>query len=99
MTEQQKEQRRIAYYRSHGMCAVCGKPLSLGQPQYAHKIANTDTNRKKYGSFVIDHTLNGDYTCSLECNQVMNIGNNPGKCLLLIADIVTYELEHFNRED
>lgn len=95
MTEQQKEQREKALFCSAGVCGVCGKPLNQGQPQYAHKIANTKTNRQMYGSFVIDHTLNGMMVCSLACNQVVNIGFNKGACLSLLADIVLHEMRLF----
>ncbi len=95
MTEAQREQRELALGRSDGVCAVCGKPLNLGAPQYAHKIANTKTNRSKYGSFIIDHTLNGAMVCSLSCNQSMNIGFNRGAVLNLIADITLMEMRRF----
>ena len=96
MTEVEKEQRRQALARSGGICPVCGGSINqYGTPQYAHKIANTDTNRKKYGSFFIDHSLNGEYVCSLACNSSCNIGNNPGKVLELLADIVIYEIRKF----
>lgn len=86
----------MAYLLSGGVCAVCGKPLNYGAPQYAHKIANTKTNRAKYGSFVIDNVLNGAYVCSLGCNQSMNIAFNKGEVLKLIADITMYEIRKFN---
>lgn len=95
MTTAQREQRELALERSDDLCAVCGKPLKQGQPQYAHKIANTKTNRSKYGSFVIDHTLNGAMVCSLGCNQAMNIGFNRGAVLNLIADITLMEMRRF----
>lgn len=95
MTEQEIKQREIAYSFAGGVCAVCGKPLNEGAPQYAHKIANTKTNRAKYGSFVIDSPLNGAYVCSLKCNQTMNMGFNKGECLKLIADITLYEMRKF----
>ena len=95
MTKAQREQRELALGRSDGLCAVCGKPLNQGQAQYAHKIANTKTNRSKYGSFVIDHTLNGAMVCSLSCNQAMNIGFNRGAVLNLIADITLMEMRRF----
>lgn len=95
MTTAQLEQRELALGRSDGLCAVCGKPLNKGQPQYAHKIANTKTNRRKYGSFIIDHTLNGAMVCSLGCNQAMNIGFNRGAVLNLIADITLMEMRRF----
>lgn len=96
MTNEQKKQREIAYSYSGGVCAICGKPLNEGQPQYAHKIANTKPNRAKYGSFVMDHPMNGLYVCSLGCNQLVNIGFNKGAVLGLLADIVMYEIRKFN---
>lgn len=98
MTKEQKEQREISLGLSNGFCCVCGKPILAGHPQYAHKIANTTTNRKKYGSFIIDHPLNGVMVCSLECNQSMNIGFNRGAVLGLIADIVMFEIRKFNNK-
>ena len=96
MTEAQKEQRRQALTRSGGLCSVCGGSLNqYGTPQYAHKIANTEPNRRKYGSFFIDHWMNGEYVCSLGCNSSCNIGNNPGKVLDLLADILIYEIKKF----
>ena len=55
MTEAEEQQRRYALAISGGICEVCGKPLNDGQPQGAHRIGNTKTNREKYGAFVIDH--------------------------------------------
>ena len=78
-----------------GTCAICGKPLNNGAPQYAHKIANTKTNRTKYGSFIIDNPMNGAYVCSLGCNQSMNIAHDKGAVLCLIADITMYEMRKF----
>lgn len=95
MTDKQKEQREKAYSRSNGKCYVCGKPLNYGAIQYAHRIANTKPNRNKWGSWIIDHTLNGEMVCSLSCNQSLNIGNNPGECLKLVADITLYEIRQF----
>lgn len=95
MTDLQKKQREKAYSKACGVCEVCGMPLNLGVPQAAHKIANTKTNRSKYGSFVIDNPLNVSYVCSLKCNDKCNIGNNRGKVLMLIADIITVELKNF----
>lgn len=92
----QREQREIAYSLSNGLCAICGKPYTGKQPQYAHKIANTEPNRKKYGSFIIDHPMNGAIVCSLKCNQAMNIAFNKGAVLGLLADIVMFEIRKFN---
>lgn len=99
MTKQQIKQREEAY-KLAGTCAVCGKPLAGRHPQYAHKIANTKPNRAKYGSFIMDHPLNGKIVCSLDCNQSVNIGYNKGEVLKLLMDILIYETrKHINGKD
>lgn len=91
MNDAQEYQRRLALAKSGGICEVCGKPLSEGQPQGAHRIANTEPNRRKWGAWILDHPLNIAMTCSLGCNQSCNIGNNPGACLELVEKILQYE--------
>ena len=90
MTEEQKEQREQALMRAGGcVCQVCGKPFRAGQ--YAHKIGNREIYRKKYGTWIIDHTLNGEYVCSLSCNQSVDVGSSYGNHLEVIADILIAE--------
>ena len=96
MNDKQREQRERAYTRSCGVCAVCGKPLSEGQMQYAHAIGNTEVNRKKYGSFFIDSTYNGCLVCSLSCNASVDVGKSKGKILDKLADILLKEINDFN---
>lgn len=91
MNEREIEQRQKAYSRSCGVCAVCGKPLSQGQMQYAHKIPQKEMYIKKYGTWVIDHTLNGEMVCSLACNQSVDVGSSYGNHLEVIADILIAE--------
>lgn len=93
MTDKQREQREKAYSRSCGVCAVCGKPLSQGQMQYAHAIGNTEVNRKKYGSFFIDSTYNGCLVCSLACNASVDVGKSPDKVFSKLAEILTLEIK------
>lgn len=93
MTEAKKEQRKKAIERSGGFCAVCGKPLKYGAIQYAHAIGNTKTNRKKYGSFFIDSTYNGEMVCSLECNAKVDVGKSRGRILDKLADILIREIK------
>lgn len=95
MTDAQKEQREKALARSCGVCAICGKPLVSGQMQYAHAIGNTEVNRKKYGSFFIDSTYNGELVCSLECNASVDIGKSKGRILDKLADILLKEMKDF----
>lgn len=96
MTEEEKEQREEALAHSDKLCPVCGKSIyTYGTPQFAHKIAYTKANLKKYGTFYINHFLNGEYVCSLKCNDACNIGFNQSKILSLLADILKYEIEKF----
>lgn len=95
MKDAEKWQRQKTLAESGGVCEICFKPLSDGQAQGAHRIANTEPNRNKWGSWVIDHPLNIAMVCSLNCNQVCNIGNNPEKCLRLVKRIVEYDLRRF----
>lgn len=99
MTEREKEE-RIARYNLSGMiCEVCGKPILDNQPQIAHCIADTKVNNAKYGSFFVQHRLNYRAVCSLSCNQSCNIGMNKGKVLMLLSDILTYEINKFSNGD
>jgi hypothetical protein len=98
MTDRQKEQREKAIERSAGVCAVCGKPLSSGQMQYAHAIGNTKTNREKYGSFFVDSVYNGCLVCSLECNAKIDVGKSQGKILDKLADILIKEIKNFKKK-
>ncbi|MBO7733783.1 MAG: hypothetical protein J6S67_14560 [Methanobrevibacter sp.] len=92
MNNAEIEQREQALQRAGGcICQKCGKPFRAGQ--YAHKIANKEMWRKKYGSFIIDHTLNGEYVCSLSCNQSVDVGSSYGNHLEVIADILIYEYQ------
>lgn len=91
MNERQKEQREKALARSCGACFVCGKSLREGQMQYAHKIPQKEMYIKKYGTWVIDHTLNGELVCSLACNQSVDVGSSYGNHLDVIADILIAE--------
>lgn len=93
MTDEQQEQRENAIIRSFGVCKICGKPLQAGAGQFAHKIPNKEMYRKKYGTFIIDHTVNGEYTCSLGCNASVDVGSSYGNHLDVIADILIYEYE------
>lgn len=95
MTERQTEQREKAFERSGGVCAVCGKPLAGNQMQYAHAIGNTESNRKKYGSFFIDSTYNGCLVCSLECNADVDVGKSPGRIMEKLVEILTNEIRDF----
>jgi hypothetical protein len=89
MTDAQTSQRLKAMGRSNGLCPVCHKVMISGQ--YAHKIPQKEMYIKKYGKWVIDHTLNGEMVCSLACNQSVDVGSSYGNHLEVIADILIYE--------
>lgn len=91
MTDAQREQREKALERATGICPVCKKPLKGQAVQYAHKIGNREIYRKKYGTWVIDNTLNGEYVCSLSCNNSVDVGSSYGNHLDVIADILIAE--------
>ena len=93
MTDDQKWQRDLALAKSGGVCEVCHRPLMY--PQGAHRIANTQMNREKYGSFVIDSVENIAIVCSLHCNDMCNVGNNPGEVLKIIKKIVERESKKY----
>lgn len=91
LNEQQKEQRQIRLAMSGGVCEVCGKPLNQGHPQAAHRLGNTQVNRKKYGSFFIDSKWDILYTCSLGCNASADVGKSIGNQLRVVAEILIKE--------
>ena len=95
MNKAERQQRLAALATCGGVCEVCGKPLTNNTWQGAHRIANTITNRRKWGDFIIDHPYNIAIVCSLACNHTCNIGYNPGECLRLVQKIVNKELQKF----
>lgn len=96
MNEAQKEQRMRALATSGGVCEVCGKTLTQSTWQGAHRIANTEANRKKWGSWIIDAPENIAIVCSLKCNQACNIGYNPGRCLEIAEKVLKREKQKWN---
>jgi hypothetical protein len=89
MTPIETEQRKIALANGNGFCPICHKPLT--QVQGAHRIANKEMWRRKYGSWVIDSPLNMVIVDSLSCNNSVDVGSSYGNHLEVIADILIYE--------
>lgn len=96
MTEAEEEQRKMALSKCGGVCEVCGKQLTYSTWQGAHRIANTEANRAKWGSWIIDAPENIAIVCSLKCNQVCNVGYNPGKCLEIVERVLNREKWKWN---
>lgn len=91
MTEAQKEQRMLQLAKSGGVCEVCGRTLTPSTWQGAHRIANTEANRKKWGSWIIDAPENIAIVCSLKCNQECNVGYTPSECLEIVQKVLNRE--------
>lgn len=91
----QTHQRSMALATCGGRCTVCGKLLDYSTAQGAHRIANTQANRRKWGAFIIDHPLNVAMVCSLKCNDACNIGYRPYECLRLAFTILSAEMRKY----
>lgn len=72
MKDREAERIRKLYDDHEWRCFVCGKCVS----QRAHIIANTKSNKSKYGKTVIDNPLNWVPVCSLECNALCDVGHS-----------------------
>lgn len=81
------EERVYIYNRDRGECQFCGEPVAFAKFQLAHRIANTKTNRKRWGAAVVDSPLNQCVTHPGRCNDGMNIGQRPVECAELAARI------------
>ncbi len=96
MTEAQKEQRMLQLAKSGGVCEVCGRTLTPNTWQGAHRIANTEANRKKWGSWIIDAPENIAIVCSLKCNHICNVGYTPAECLEIAEKVLKREKQKWN---
>jgi len=74
--------REDIFERDDWTCQCCGAYVGLPgkQAQIAHKIPNTIAMRRKYGSDVVNDEENVMLVCSLDCNNRVQIGNNPVLC-------------------
>lgn len=60
------------HFRHGYKCFACDHMSS----QRAHVIGNTRSNRKKYGSEIIDSTKNWLPACNLDHNALIDLGKN-----------------------
>jgi len=86
------EQRIMKLNEQRWLCAYCGRPLDVMTAQAAHRIADTKSNRRKYGNDIVDAYENIAMTHAGRCNDGMNIGFNPGKCTQLINRIREHDI-------
>jgi len=84
--------RWLVYNRAGGICESCGQPVPPDRFECAHRIANTKSNRRRWGPEVIDHPLNLACTHSRRCNDAQNIGFKPDLCREL-AERIRLELD------
>jgi hypothetical protein len=89
MTDRQKlalhEERLAIYARDHGICQHCHKSVPIDAFEVAHRIANTKSNLKRFGVFVIDSPHNKATTHRGACNSGMNCGFRPDACAKIVA--------------
>ncbi len=69
----QYDKRQEIFAKAMYLCEVCGRHLSKGQPQLAHRINQSKMNIKKYGKEIIHSPLNLAPTCSLKCNAKVSL--------------------------
>lgn len=73
--------REEIFERDDWICVYCECFVRLPgrQPQIAHRIPNTKTMRSRYGDEVVSHPMNVAVTCSLECNNAIQLTNKPSE--------------------
>jgi len=90
---EQAEERLRIYARDHGICQACGETVPMDGFEVAHRIANTASNRKRYGDRVIDHPLNKATTHPGRCNSAMNCGFRPDECRSIVEAVKAARIE------
>jgi hypothetical protein len=84
------DKREEIFSRDNWTCQSCGKSIyTHGTPQLAHKICKSKANLKKYGSEIINHSLNLVSVCSIgACNDKWNCDKNIIEKEKLIDEIL-----------
>lgn len=78
------EARMIAFKRTQGKCAACGKKL-LSPQKFAYRVRPTKNNIRKYGEAVLRHPLNLCAWCGdKKCAEQISIEQSP----LAIRDMI-----------
>jgi hypothetical protein len=89
MTKQELNDKKIIDIAIQRLCAVCKKPLTLDNAQYAHRIPKHKKYIKKYGKEVINSRFNLALVCSLKCNcaVLLDPATHPVEAAELIKQI------------
>jgi hypothetical protein len=82
-----QEEREAIYLRDRGICLACRKPVAFVDFEVAHRVADTKSNRRRYGDAVVDHPLNKATTHRGACNDAMNCGFRPAECEAIVRAI------------
>lgn len=77
--------------RDDNKCQVCNKPITKRQGQFGHRIGQGKLSRRKYGDYIIDHPINKLLTCSLRCNQKVDISNSMLGIIGVLQEIIEYD--------
>lgn len=73
--------------RDEWTCRVCGAPVTPANMQLAHRVPQSKINVRAYGARRIHHPLNMVLACSLECNNAVQLSNDPVAERALMAEI------------
>lgn len=80
------ETKEYVFQRDGYACQVCGTPVGMNSAQLAHMIPQNKRNLQKYGEQIIHHPENLLTTCSLRCNNAVQV-NSPLEQEAIARDI------------
>ena len=98
MTNKNKEIAESIYEDYNYTCFICDKRAN----QIAHLIGDTKTNRKQYGSIVVDSPLNKRPACGLEHNALLDVGHSSilsDQIYSLILSVQREEIDKLVKEN
>ena len=95
MTPAEKEQLQAMYARYNYQCYVCGERAKMR----AHIIGDTKPNRRRYGNAIVDNPLDWLPSCTLHCNSLIDISNNPEARDKIVSIIRIDAPDYLKRKD
>lgn len=81
------ETKEFVFNRDRWRCRVCNKPVNPFVAQLGHRIPQSKAMIKKYGKEIIHHPVNLLTTCSLECNNKVQV-NYEQEQLAIVYEIL-----------
>lgn len=82
-----EELRLELFEEANWMCRVCGRPLSTGHPQLAHRIPQNKQNLRRLGAEIVHHRLNLVPVERLSCNSAVSLQEGTADEAALVARI------------